>query len=124
MTISLAAVTAMAITGLVPTGIAAENATASTGRVVHRLTLIPAQEKAIYQSVIAKPVQRVSKGGAMTQIGDTLSPSVTSRELPANAQEVLGSGHRYHYAKLQGGKLLIVEPQTSIIVRVIESQEK
>jgi hypothetical protein len=121
--ISIAAVTGLATVVRVPVGNAAESA-ASTGRVVHRLTLTPAQEKAIYQSVLTKPVQRVPKSGAPLQLGDTLPRSITSRELPEDAHNVLGSGHRYHYAKVQEGQLLIVEPQTSIVVRVIESQEK
>ena len=87
-----------------------------------RLGLSAAQERTVYQSVVNVAGQSLPTGTPLI-VGTMMPESVKLTDLPRNVTQQIGAVRPYKFAKLNDGKLLLVDPTNRVVAGIITPSE-
>jgi len=107
MNLSLRGVTtALALAGSVALAAAAQ------------LTLTPAQQQTIYQSVASEKGQ-TAPAGFQAKVGEKAPQSLSIHQLPSSATGQVSAVKEYQYAKLANNEVLLISPKDRQVEEII-----
>jgi hypothetical protein len=83
-----------------------------------QLTLTPAQQQTIYQSVASEKGQ-TAPTGFQARVGEKAPQSLTMHQLPAGATGQVSAAKGYDYAKLANNEVLLISPNDRLVEEII-----
>jgi hypothetical protein len=83
-----------------------------------QLTLTPAQQQTIYQSVASEKGQTVPVG-FQARVGEKAPQSLTMHQLPTSATGQVFAAKGYDYAKLANNEVLLISPKDQLVEEII-----
>ena len=83
-----------------------------------QLTLTPAQQQTIYQSVASEKGQ-TAPVGFQARVGEKAPQSLAMHQLPASATGQVSAAKGYDYAKLANNEVLLISPKDRQVDEII-----